>query len=192
MIDSEYLKNLFPRENEIPEEHRPLDPIHQRSYLVDGVLKNWEGPVQTVLSPVCVRRENGELEQVELGSYPAGRGSPERGGAGGRRRRLRQWPGRMADHVGRRADRLHAGIHQPDGGAEAPGRQPDHVGDRQEPGRFRKGVRPHRRLHPRHDRRAEGAGQQQLALRRWSRAPSARSAARRWAWCCAWGRTTIP
>ena len=72
MIDSEYLKNLFPRENEIPEEHRPLGLIHQRSYLVDGVLKNWEGPVQTVLSPVCVRRDNGELEQVELGSYPLG------------------------------------------------------------------------------------------------------------------------
>jgi glyceraldehyde-3-phosphate dehydrogenase (NADP+) len=72
MIDSEYLKNLFPRENEIPEEHRPLGLIHQRSYLVDGVLKNWDGPVQTVLSPVCVRRDNGELEQVELGSYPLG------------------------------------------------------------------------------------------------------------------------
>ncbi len=54
MIDSEQLKNLFPRENEIPEEHRPPGPIHQRSYLIDGVLKTWEGPAQTVLSPVCV------------------------------------------------------------------------------------------------------------------------------------------
>jgi glyceraldehyde-3-phosphate dehydrogenase (NADP+) len=72
MIYSEQLKNLFPRETEIPEEHRPLGLIHQRSYLVDGVLKNWDGPVQTVLSPVCVRRDNGELEQVELGSYPLG------------------------------------------------------------------------------------------------------------------------
>ena len=122
MIDSEQLKNLFPRENEIPAEHRPPAPIHQRSYLVDGELKPWEGPVQTVLSPVCVRRDNGELEQVELGSYPAGRGSPERGGAGGRGGRLRQRPGRMADHDGRRAHRLHAGLHQADGGAQARGR----------------------------------------------------------------------
>ena len=72
MINSEYLKNLFPRESEIPAEHRPPAPIHQRSYLVDGELKPWEGPVQTVLSPVCVRRDDGALEQVELGSYPLG------------------------------------------------------------------------------------------------------------------------
>ncbi|MCC2689819.1 MAG: aldehyde dehydrogenase, partial [Rhizobiaceae bacterium] len=72
MIDSEQLKNLFPRESEIPAEHRPPEPIHQRSYLIDGALKPWEGASQTVLSPVCIRRENGELEQVELGSYPLG------------------------------------------------------------------------------------------------------------------------
>ena len=40
------------------------------------------------------------------------------------------------------------------------------VGDRQEPGRPREGVRPHRRLHPRHHRGAEGAGQRQFALPR--------------------------
>jgi glyceraldehyde-3-phosphate dehydrogenase (NADP+) len=76
MIDSEALRKLFPSEEEISTEHRPPSPVHQRSYLLDGVLKPWNGPVETVRSPVCVRRRDGSLEQVELGSYPIG-GEPE-------------------------------------------------------------------------------------------------------------------
>ena len=72
MIDSEYLKSLFPPEDGIPAEHRLLAPIHQRSYLIDGVLKPWKGAVQTVLSPVCVRKSDGSLDPVEIGSYPIG------------------------------------------------------------------------------------------------------------------------
>ena len=69
MIDAEYLKQLFPRENEIPEEHRLRAPVHQRAYLIDGTLRTWNGRSQPVLSPICVRK-NGSLEQVEIGSYP--------------------------------------------------------------------------------------------------------------------------
>jgi aldehyde dehydrogenase (NAD+) len=76
MINSEVLKQLFPSEKEISSEHRPPSPVHQRSYLVDGELKNWDGPIETVRSPVCVRGPDGSLEQVELGSYPIG-GEPE-------------------------------------------------------------------------------------------------------------------
>ena len=72
MIDSDQLKQLFPREGEIPAEHRLLAPIHQRSYLVDGELRTWKGPAQTVRSPICVRGADGSLEQVEIGSYPQG------------------------------------------------------------------------------------------------------------------------
>ena len=69
MIDAEYLKQLFPRENEIPEEHRLTAPVHQRAYLIDGTLRAWNGQSQPVLSPICVRK-NSSLEQVEVGSYP--------------------------------------------------------------------------------------------------------------------------
>ncbi|HEU0202132.1 MAG TPA: NADP-dependent glyceraldehyde-3-phosphate dehydrogenase, partial [Burkholderiaceae bacterium] len=44
--------------------------IHQRTYLVNGVLETWEGPTQKVLSPVCLRNGSGELRQMEIGSYP--------------------------------------------------------------------------------------------------------------------------
>ncbi|MGO4572496.1 NADP-dependent glyceraldehyde-3-phosphate dehydrogenase [Microvirga sp. 2TAF3] len=72
MIDSETLRLLFPSEGEISSEHRPPAPIHQRHYLLNGELKPWHGPVETVRSPVCVRGLDGQLEQVELGSYPIG------------------------------------------------------------------------------------------------------------------------
>jgi glyceraldehyde-3-phosphate dehydrogenase (NADP+) len=76
MINSDVLIQLFPSEDEIASEHRPPSPVHQRSYLLNGELKPWNGPVETVRSPVCVRARDGSLEQVELGSYPVG-GEPE-------------------------------------------------------------------------------------------------------------------
>ncbi len=70
MIDSSTLQQLFPTAD-ILSEHQPPSPVHQRHYLIDGELRPWEGPLETVRSPVCVRGE-GTLEQVELGSYPVG------------------------------------------------------------------------------------------------------------------------
>jgi glyceraldehyde-3-phosphate dehydrogenase (NADP+) len=72
VIDAEHLKRLFPQESDIPAEHRLLAPIHQRCYLIDGELKPWKGHVETVRSPVFVRGDDGELEPMDLGSYPVG------------------------------------------------------------------------------------------------------------------------
>ena len=72
MFDSAALKQLFPFENDMLAERQPPSPVHQRVYLVNGELRSWRGPVETVRSPVCVRRPDGSLEQVELGSYPVG------------------------------------------------------------------------------------------------------------------------
>jgi glyceraldehyde-3-phosphate dehydrogenase (NADP+) len=76
MFDSAALKQLFPFEDDMLAEHQPPSPVHQRVYLVNGELRSWKGPVETVRSPVCVRRQDGSLEQIELGSYPIG-GEPE-------------------------------------------------------------------------------------------------------------------
>ena len=70
MTTSESLKKLFPREVEIPAEYKLAELIHQRSYLVDGELKAWRGKVKPVLSPVCVTLPSGEVQQLEIGSYP--------------------------------------------------------------------------------------------------------------------------
>ena len=70
MIDSNALRQLFPREGDIPEEHRLQAPIRQRTYLVNGILKAWDGKSQSVLSPICLRNANGDAQPIEIGSYP--------------------------------------------------------------------------------------------------------------------------
>ena len=191
MITSEQLTALFPAEGDLTGEHGRPEPVHQRHWLVGGELKPWTGRVQTVRSAICVRTGDGSLEQVELGSYPMG-GIPEAEEAlaaavaayddgGG------EWPTMtvaeriacMQDFtkqmVARREQIVNLimweiGKNLPDSQKEFD-RTVDYI-------------------------RAtidalEGPRQQQLALPRSSRARSARSAARRWASCCAWGRTTI-
>src|SRR3954452_11019528 len=76
MIDTASLQRLFPTEDDVPAEHRPPRPIHQRCSLVDGELRAWDGPIETIRSAICVRRPDGSLEQIELGSFPMG-GIPE-------------------------------------------------------------------------------------------------------------------
>ena len=70
MKTREDLCNIFPTEDQIPDEYFQLSPVHQRSYIVNGELKPWNGEVHTVLSPVCVRGSNGTPQPVQLGSYP--------------------------------------------------------------------------------------------------------------------------
>ena len=70
MIDASSLAQLFPRESDIPAEHRLPGPIRQRRYLVDGELRTWDGPSQPVLSPVCLRENGGGPRPLEIGSYP--------------------------------------------------------------------------------------------------------------------------
>lgn len=69
MSQAKSLLSYFPAENAIPEAHR-LPPLHQREYLINGEIRHWDGPVQTVLSPVAVRTETDEVRPVEIGSYP--------------------------------------------------------------------------------------------------------------------------
>lgn len=70
MIDSTSLRELFPRADQIPEDHRLEMPIHQRRYLVAGELRTWEGVTKKVLSPICARGTDGCVNQIEIGSYP--------------------------------------------------------------------------------------------------------------------------
>lgn len=60
--------NLFKSESEIPEEYK-VPVIHQREYLLNGELVQWNGDVTEIYSPVCIPTENG-LERKLLGSIP--------------------------------------------------------------------------------------------------------------------------
>ena len=70
MTNAEDLKHRFPAASEIPPEHRLASPIHQRTYLVGGEFRAWDGECKTVLSPICARQPDGTVRQLEIGSYP--------------------------------------------------------------------------------------------------------------------------
>lgn len=60
---------IFPPTSEIPEEFRMEYPVDQREYLVDGVLRTWEGACQEVHSPI--RETRGDvLEPRLIGTAP--------------------------------------------------------------------------------------------------------------------------
>ncbi len=63
----EILRSVFSKE--IPEKYRIDIPVMQKEYLINGKLYQWEGELQTVLSPVCQSRD-GKPERTPIGSYP--------------------------------------------------------------------------------------------------------------------------
>jgi acyl-CoA reductase-like NAD-dependent aldehyde dehydrogenase len=65
----EQLGRLFPHAEEIPEQFR-IEPLHQRSFLVNGQMKPWNGTTHDVYSPVHIRSAEGELIPQLIGSYP--------------------------------------------------------------------------------------------------------------------------
>lgn len=66
---SQILANVFPTEDNIPEQFKIAQPIEQREYLIDGKLKTWTGNLNPVLSPVFVN-EGGAYKQKVIGSTP--------------------------------------------------------------------------------------------------------------------------
>lgn len=66
---TEQLEKIFVTEDEIPAEYRLPGEIHQREYLSNGEILQWNGPVHEVYSPVCVRTPLG-LKRKLIGTYP--------------------------------------------------------------------------------------------------------------------------
>ena len=65
----EKIASLFPTADSIPPDLRLETPLRQDAYLVNGELRRWNGPMQDVLSPVCIETAAG-LSPYLLGSYP--------------------------------------------------------------------------------------------------------------------------
>jgi glyceraldehyde-3-phosphate dehydrogenase (NADP+) len=66
---SQRLTNVFPAENDIPDQFRISQPIEQREYLINGEMKTWNGNLNPVLSPVFVKEADGYKQKV-IGSTP--------------------------------------------------------------------------------------------------------------------------
>jgi len=70
MTTDQSIAGLFVEESQIPEEFR-IEELHQREYLCNGEMIQWDGPVSEVYSPICIPTANG-LERKMIGSYPVG------------------------------------------------------------------------------------------------------------------------
>lgn len=63
------IEALFPEEQQVPEQFRIVQPVRQNYYLIDGELRNWNGPLQEVLSPVWIRTAAGSQQKL-VGEAP--------------------------------------------------------------------------------------------------------------------------
>jgi acyl-CoA reductase-like NAD-dependent aldehyde dehydrogenase len=66
---TEELEKIFVAEKDIPAQFSLETELHQREYLCNGEMRNWQGTVHEVYSPVCIRTENG-LQRKLIGTYP--------------------------------------------------------------------------------------------------------------------------
>ena len=69
MTFQEQLDHLIIDNKSIPEAFVLPELVHQKTYLSDGELVTWDGPVHEVFSPICIQTSNG-IERVKIGSYP--------------------------------------------------------------------------------------------------------------------------
>jgi glyceraldehyde-3-phosphate dehydrogenase (NADP+) len=63
----ERIRSIFPDPSSIPAPHRLPGRLEQREYLVDGVIRTWNGPLVEVTSCIC--SPNGR--PLPIGAYPA-------------------------------------------------------------------------------------------------------------------------
>ena len=62
------LKQVFLEKGDIPNEHI-ISTIDQSGYLCDGEIVEWDGQVESVYSPIFLKRQS-QLEPKHLGEYP--------------------------------------------------------------------------------------------------------------------------
>jgi glyceraldehyde-3-phosphate dehydrogenase (NADP+) len=69
MNEANFLANFYPKPGDIPAEFDLHEPVDQTEYLIDGNLRQWNGPMQEVSSPVCMETEAG-CRRVVIGCHP--------------------------------------------------------------------------------------------------------------------------
>jgi glyceraldehyde-3-phosphate dehydrogenase (NADP+) len=69
MSHTDKLNSIFVEASAIPEAYLLDSEIHQKTFLVDGIMVSWEGPSQSVYSPIAIQSKDG-LNRKLIGSYP--------------------------------------------------------------------------------------------------------------------------
>jgi glyceraldehyde-3-phosphate dehydrogenase (NADP+) len=69
-IKQSSMAGLFPAIDDIPENIRLTAPLFQKNILINGELREWNGPTHIVASPIPIRKNDGSTEPLLIGSYP--------------------------------------------------------------------------------------------------------------------------
>ena len=62
------MNTIFKEKNLIPKKFR-INKINQKEYLDNGEIKAWTGKTQKILSPICIKKKDGTVQEV-IGTYP--------------------------------------------------------------------------------------------------------------------------
>lgn len=63
--------DVFPKMADIPSNMRLHAPVHQRHILINGQIREWDGPAHTVYSPIYIKNEQtNDISATVIGSYP--------------------------------------------------------------------------------------------------------------------------
>ena len=65
------LTQLFPTDGQIPVAYR-IEPVHQREYLINGDMRQWDGPTTDVYSQIGAPDADGTIKPRLVGSFPVG------------------------------------------------------------------------------------------------------------------------
>ncbi len=63
------IDTIFPKSASVPKRYKLAHAYEQKEYLIGGEIRIWNGPVQQVLSPVCISDGKSAKRKV-IGSYP--------------------------------------------------------------------------------------------------------------------------
>ncbi len=69
MTLEERIQSIFPDDAGIPADLRLDEPVISDTYLIDGEMRQWSGPMRDVVSPVCADAPEGPRPRL-LGRYP--------------------------------------------------------------------------------------------------------------------------
>jgi glyceraldehyde-3-phosphate dehydrogenase (NADP+) len=69
MNDAILFAHFYPKPGDIPVEFDLPELVIQTEYLINGELRQWDGPMHEVTSPVCMQTQSG-CQRVVIGSHP--------------------------------------------------------------------------------------------------------------------------
>jgi glyceraldehyde-3-phosphate dehydrogenase (NADP+) len=67
---ADQLAQAFPTLDQTPPQFCLDAPLDARNYLLDGIIHRWDGPLTEIISPICLRGEDGALRCPVIGHVP--------------------------------------------------------------------------------------------------------------------------